>query len=629
MLRAVSSICLESRAYELISLSRRDLLFSGFRRGLHSATPRSAQTVLTSETDRTPPPPAGAPPSEKGAPPPPPDPPRRTFPSTAVAIAAVVSIGGIYLYRKFNDDSTVRSPLPTAKKKDDGPKVEPPIPATGAAFPAHVQYLLVGAGTAAFAAMRAIRSNRPEAKVLMVGDERVLPYMRPPISKELWREPDLAERASHPDALTFRQWNGKRRPVVYEPSAFYTPVEELGSRENGGASVARGWSVTKLDVQHHKAELTAPGQEPVTIQYDKCLVATGVRARRVPALREAASKGRSPKKNITKAIMPKYCLKDAARLAAALDDPKVNTVAVVGGGFLATELSAALADRLQGSEKKVIQLLGENAPMAGVLPQYLARDAARRLEAAGVTLLTGEEVVSASMADKTRVKMQLTSGAELVADLVVECVGSEMDTTLAKASGLETHPDMGGLLVNAELQARADVWAAGDAACFYDVVLGRRRVEHHDHAVVSGRLAGENMAAVKPPKHYTHQSMFWSDLGPQLGYEAIGIIDSRLPTVGVFSADAVTDVNLVKEAASPDSSSTALSTQPKTESTSSDADSRRYERGVVFYLREQRVVGVLLWNLFNRMHVARQVIAQGEFEDLFEVGKLFAPHEEE
>ncbi len=34
---------------------------------------------------------------------------------------------------------------------------------------------------------------------------------------------------------------------------------------------------------------------------------------------------------------------------------------------------------------------------------------------------------------------------------------------------------------------------AGDAACFFDIKLGRRRVEHHDHAVVSGRLAGENM----------------------------------------------------------------------------------------------------------------------------------------
>lgn len=37
---------------------------------------------------------------------------------------------------------------------------------------------------------------------------------------------------------------------------------------------------------------------------------------------------------------------------------------------------------------------------------------------------------------------------------------------------------------------------AGDAACFYDTRLGRRRVEHHDHAVVSGRFAGENMVGL-------------------------------------------------------------------------------------------------------------------------------------
>jgi programmed cell death 8 (apoptosis-inducing factor) len=29
--------------------------------------------------------------------------------------------------------------------------------------------------------------------------------------------------------------------------------------------------------------------------------------------------------------------------------------------------------------------------------------------------------------------------------------------------------------------------------------------------------------------------MFWSDLGPDVGYEAIGIVDSALPTVGVFA----------------------------------------------------------------------------------------------
>ena len=87
---------------------------------------------------------------------------------------------------------------------------------------------------------------------------------------------------------------------------------------------------------------------------------------------------------------------------------------------------------------------------------------------------------------------------------------------------------------------------------FYDPHLGRRRVEHHDHANVSGRLAGENMTGAGKP--FNHQSMFWlatvarqplgiyiimfacrSDIGPKVGFEAVGLIDSNLPTVGIWA----------------------------------------------------------------------------------------------
>lgn len=82
---------------------------------------------------------------------------------------------------------------------------------------------------------------------------------------------------------------------------------------------------------------------------------------------------------------------------------------------------------------------------------------------------------------------------------MVIAVGVEPNTDLAKTSHLETESKIGGFLVNAELQARNNIWVAGDAACFYDVKLGRRRVEHHDHAVISGRLAGENMTGAGNP----------------------------------------------------------------------------------------------------------------------------------
>ena len=52
-------------------------------------------------------------------------------------------------------------------------------------------------------------------------------------------------------------------------------------------------------------------------------------------------------------------------------------------------------------------------------------------------------------------------------------------------------------LVNAELEARGNVFAAGDCTSYHDIALGRRRVEHYDHAVASGRRAGQNMVGDK------------------------------------------------------------------------------------------------------------------------------------
>ncbi len=72
-------------------------------------------------------------------------------------------------------------------------------------------------------------------------------------------------------------------------------------------------------------------------------------------------------------------------------------------------------------------------------------------------------------------------------DHVVVAVGIQPNTDLAKTSMLEVDDKMDGFRVNSELEARSNLWVAGDAASFYDPVLGRRRVEHHDHAVVSGR----------------------------------------------------------------------------------------------------------------------------------------------
>lgn len=210
----------------------------------------------------------------------------------------------------------------------------------------------------------------------------------------------------------------------------------------------------------------------------------------------------------------------------------------------------------------------------------------------------------------------LTSLLQIEADQVVVAVGVKANTDLAEPSNLEVDSEIGGFLVNAELEARSDLWVAGDAACFYDIKLGRRRVEHHDHAVISGRLAGENMTGASKP--YLHQSMFWSDLGPDVGYEAIGIVDSALPTVGVF-AKADKDPS-PKTGASTDNESKGGEVAPSVSQNNEgqqkvqqaspappQLEEQDYGRGVIFYLRNDTVVGIVLWNIFNRMSLARQV----------------------
>lgn len=125
--------------------------------------------------------------------------------------------------------------------------------------------------------------------------------------------------------------------------------------------------------------------------------------------------------------------------------------------------------------------------------------------------------------------------------------------------------------------------------------------------------------------------MFWSDLGPEIGYEGIGLIDSSLPTVGVFSlpskADRQTD-NLSETSTEESTQNISANIIENTNDVKSDEHTEdNYGRGVIFYLKDEKIVGILLWNIFNRIGLARTVINQNKkYDDLNEVAKLFEIH---
>ncbi|XP_035035367.2 apoptosis-inducing factor 1, mitochondrial isoform X4 [Hippoglossus stenolepis] len=515
------------------------------------------------------------------------------------------------------------APPEEAAESPAAPVVEevqtPAVDATPALpqVPSHAPYLLIGGGTASFAAARSIRARDPGAKVLIVTEESELPYMRPPLSKELW----FSDDSSVTETLRFKQWNGKERSIYFQPPSFYIQAEELASAENGGVAVLSGRKVVHMDVRGNKVKL----DDDTEISYDKCLIATGGVPRNLQAIERAGEE-----------VMKRTTLFRKIDDFKSLDkvSREAKSITIIGGGFLGSELACALGRKSSESDLEVMQMFPEKGNMGKVLPEYLSNWTTEKVKKEGVQVIAEALVKSVTLKDD-KLEIKLRDGRLVKTDHIVAAVGLEPNVDLAKSAGLEVDSDFGGFRVNAELQARSNIWVAGDAACFYDIRLGRRRVEHHDHAVVSGRLAGENMTGANKP--YWHQSMFWSDLGPDVGYEAIGIVDSSLPTVGVFAKATAKDT----PRAATEESGTGIRSESETEETAVspvasstpapalEQQKDNYGKGVIFYLRDKVVVGIILWNVFNRMPVARKIIKDGEeHADLNEVAKLFNIHED-
>ena len=238
--------------------------------------------------------------------------------------------------------------------------------------------------------------------------------------------------------------------------------------------------------------------------------------------------------------------------------------AVIGGGFIGSEIAAALT--MQGC--KVTMLFPEDGISARVFRADLARFVLDYYRGKGLDVRPGE-----SVANLTRIGSQTTvetkSGFRVTVDAVVAGLGITPNTDLATSAGLAVED---GVVVDEQLRTtHPDVFAAGDVARFNAPSLGTRiRVEHEDNALTMGRAAGRAMAGDDSP--YVHLPFFYSDLF-ELGYEAVGELDPRSETVTDWK-------------------------EP-------------FREGVVYYLRDGRVRGVLLWNVWNQVDAARELIAHG------------------
>ncbi|CAO3637451.1 unnamed protein product [Mucor hiemalis] len=467
-------------------------------------------------------------------------------------------------------------------------------------------YVLVGAGTASFAAAQAIREKDPEANVIIIGDEGYAPYMRPPLSKELWfsEDPNVAE------TLVFKDWSGSERNTIYQDISEYEVIEDASGSDvqSNKPKLLLNKSVSKLNVEDHTVTLN----DGSVIYYHKVLLATGGEPKKLPA--------QADDKNVTTF----RSIKDFQKLEKIAKDGA--HIVVVGGGFLGSELAVALAHKSGKENLKVTQIFPEEGNMANVFPGYLTKWTTTRVRKLGVDVKDNNTVKSvATDKESGKAVIQLGNGEFLSVDHVIVAIGIEPRVDLAREAGLEIDEKRSGVVVNAELEARSDVYAAGDMVSFHDVQLGRRRIEHHDHAVLSGRHAGENMVGAS--RAYNHQSMFWSDLGPEIGYEAVGLIDSQLSTVSVWAKATAEDTPAAAAASEADSpraapggeapaapASTASSVTEAVKAKNPFQD-EKFGKGLVFYVRDQKIVGLVLFNVFGKVQEARDIINGGYTSD--------------
>jgi NADPH-dependent 2,4-dienoyl-CoA reductase/sulfur reductase-like enzyme len=237
--------------------------------------------------------------------------------------------------------------------------------------------------------------------------------------------------------------------------------------------------------------------------------------------------------------------------------------AVIGGGFIGSEVTAALAM----NQKEVLMLFPEDGIGARQFPPGLARFLNDYYRKHGVDVRTGE-AVSSLQASSAGAVIETGTGQLLEADAVIAGLGIMPNVGLAQSAGLRVQ---NGIVVDEYLRtSHPDVYSAGDVAVFPNPALGQHmRVEHEDNANTMGRRAGRNMAGETLPYH--HLPFFYSDLF-DLGYEAVGELDPRL--------------TVFEDWKDP------------------------YTEGVVYYLKEGRVRGVLLWNVWGQVDAARALIGE-------------------
>ena len=358
--------------------------------------------------------------------------------------------------------------------------------------------VIVGGGLAGAKAAEALRDKGFDGPVVLIAEERQLPYERPPLSKEfLAGKKTLDDFTVHP-ADWYREHNIDLR---------------LGAR------------AVALDPAGHTVEL-ADGD---TVSYHKLLLATGSRSRHLP-IPGADAEG----------VHYLRSFDDASALNSAFSEG--SSLAVVGAGWIGLEVAASARQR--GVDVTVVETA--KVPLQAALGAEAGEVFAKLHREHGVDLRLGATVAAISTANGTASGLELGDGSTITADAVLVAVGAKPNIELAEAAGLAIAEH--GVLVDAALRSSdADIYAVGDIAAAEHPLLGTRiRTEHwanalNQPAVAAAGMLGQHAEYDALPYFFTDQyDLGMEYVGHAPGYDRAvfrGDVDGRQFTVFWLGSD--------------------------------------------------------------------------------------------
>jgi NADPH-dependent 2,4-dienoyl-CoA reductase/sulfur reductase-like enzyme len=316
---------------------------------------------------------------------------------------------------------------------------------------------IVGASAAGLTAAETLRREGFAGEIAFIGDEKELPYDRPPLSKQ------VLKGDWHPDKTALR------------------PAEAIAELN---LDLRLGSGAVSLSLQDKTVGLG----DGTSVPFDGLVIATGVRARPLPVPHDARS------------VHVIRTLEDALRLKAALEPAR--SVAIIGAGFLGME--AAAVGRALGKDVVVIDPLP--APMVRQLGPQVAAKISSAHVGHGVDLQMGLGVTALEQTSSGHLA-RLSDGSTVEADVVLVAIGSIANTEWLEGSGLSLDD---GVVCDQYNVAAPGVVAAGDVARAWHPGLGAAiRIEHRMNATEQGRTAAQNLLGADVP--FAPVPYFWSD----------------------------------------------------------------------------------------------------------------------